>query len=92
MVVATLVSVQGTLSEVVIPSKTANVLEWLRKKLKQAETDHARLETQLKMLAHKHETLLTQATALRECGPRILVAAYVATFVTSSLWWSTTTA
>jgi DNA-directed RNA polymerase subunit M/transcription elongation factor TFIIS len=36
MVVATLVSVQGTLSEVVIPSKTANVLEWLRKKLKQA--------------------------------------------------------
>lgn len=38
----------------------------LRKKLKQAETDHARLETQLKMLAHKHETLLTQATALRD--------------------------
>jgi len=36
MVIATLVSVQGNLSEVVIPPKTANVLEWLRKKLKQA--------------------------------------------------------
>ena len=35
MVVATLVSVQGTLSDVSIPAKTADVLEWLRKKLKQ---------------------------------------------------------
>lgn len=35
MVVATLISVQGTLSEVSIPAKTADVLEWLRKKLKQ---------------------------------------------------------
>ena len=35
MVVATLVSVQGSLSEASIPAKTADVLEWLRKKLKQ---------------------------------------------------------
>ena len=35
MVVATLISITGTLSEVSIPAKTADVLEWLRKKLKQ---------------------------------------------------------
>lgn len=35
MVLATVVSVQGSLSEVTIPPKTADVLEWLRKKLKQ---------------------------------------------------------
>jgi transcription elongation factor S-II len=35
MVLATLISVQGTLSEASIPAKTADVLEWLRKKLKQ---------------------------------------------------------
>ena len=35
MVVATLISISGTLSEVSIPAKTADVLEWLRKKLKQ---------------------------------------------------------
>ncbi len=35
MVVATLISVQGTLSDVSIPAKTADVLEWLRKKTKQ---------------------------------------------------------
>ena len=35
MVVATVISVQGSLSEVSIPAKTADVLEWLRKKLKQ---------------------------------------------------------
>ena len=35
MVVATLISAQGALSEVSIPAKTADVLEWLRKKLKQ---------------------------------------------------------
>jgi DNA-directed RNA polymerase subunit M/transcription elongation factor TFIIS len=35
MVLATIVSVQGSLSEVNIPGKTADVLEWLRKKLKQ---------------------------------------------------------
>lgn len=35
MVVATIVSAQGSLSEASIPAKTADVLEWLRKKLKQ---------------------------------------------------------
>jgi transcription elongation factor S-II len=35
MVLATLISISGTLSEVSIPAKTADVLEWLRKKLKQ---------------------------------------------------------
>lgn len=35
MVLATVISVQGSLSEVSIPAKTADVLEWLRKKLKQ---------------------------------------------------------
>jgi DNA-directed RNA polymerase subunit M/transcription elongation factor TFIIS len=37
MVVATLISAQGALSELSIPGKTADVLEWLRKKLKQPE-------------------------------------------------------
>jgi DNA-directed RNA polymerase subunit M/transcription elongation factor TFIIS len=37
MVVATLLSIQGVLSEVTIPQKTPDVLEWLRKKLKQPE-------------------------------------------------------
>ena len=32
MVIATLISIQGTLSDVTIPTKTADVLEWLRKK------------------------------------------------------------
>jgi DNA-directed RNA polymerase subunit M/transcription elongation factor TFIIS len=36
MVVATLIAVSGTLSEVSVPAKTADVLEWLRKKLKQS--------------------------------------------------------
>jgi len=35
MVVATTIAVNGTLGEVSIPGKTADVLEWLRKKLKQ---------------------------------------------------------
>ena len=35
MVLATVISIQGGLSEVSIPAKTADVLEWLRKKLKQ---------------------------------------------------------
>ena len=35
MVVATLISISGTLSEASIPAKTSDVLEWLRKKLKQ---------------------------------------------------------
>lgn len=35
MVLATVISVQGGLSEVSVPAKTADVLEWLRKKLKQ---------------------------------------------------------
>lgn len=34
MVVATVISQQGSLSEVVIPTKTPDVLEWLRKKYK----------------------------------------------------------
>lgn len=34
MVVATIISVQGTLSDVSIPAKTPDVLEWLRKKYK----------------------------------------------------------
>lgn len=35
MVVATQISVQGALSDLTIPAKTPDVLEWLRKKLKQ---------------------------------------------------------
>lgn len=35
MVVATLIAITGTLSETSIPAKTSDVLEWLRKKLKQ---------------------------------------------------------
>jgi DNA-directed RNA polymerase subunit M/transcription elongation factor TFIIS len=35
MVVAAVISVAGGLSEVTVPAKTADVLEWLRKKLKQ---------------------------------------------------------
>lgn len=35
MTIGTLISVQGQLSEITIPNKTADVLEWLRKKLKQ---------------------------------------------------------
>jgi hypothetical protein len=35
MVLATQISTQGALSELVIPAKTTDVLEWLRKKLKQ---------------------------------------------------------
>lgn len=35
MVVATTIAVAGTLGEVTIPAKTADVLEWLRKKYKQ---------------------------------------------------------
>lgn len=35
MVLATTISVQGTLGEVSVPAKTADVLEWLRKKYKQ---------------------------------------------------------
>jgi DNA-directed RNA polymerase subunit M/transcription elongation factor TFIIS len=35
MVVATLISIAGVLSEASIPAKTSDVLEWLRKKLKQ---------------------------------------------------------
>ena len=34
MVIATIISVQGTLSDVSIPAKTPDVLEWLRKKYK----------------------------------------------------------
>jgi DNA-directed RNA polymerase subunit M/transcription elongation factor TFIIS len=37
MVLATLISVSGTLSEVTIPARTTDVLDWLRKKLKQPE-------------------------------------------------------
>ena len=46
MVVATLISIQGVLSEVVIPPKTADVLEWLRKKLKRPGLQ---LQTKLKL-------------------------------------------
>jgi DNA-directed RNA polymerase subunit M/transcription elongation factor TFIIS len=46
MVVATLISVQGVLSEVVIPTKTPDVLEWLRKKLKRPGLQ---LQTKLKV-------------------------------------------
>lgn len=35
MVIATVISVQGALTDVSIPAKTPDVLEWLRKKLKQ---------------------------------------------------------
>ena len=37
MVVATVVSVQGTLDEVTIPPRTADVLEWIRKKYKKTD-------------------------------------------------------
>ena len=37
MVVATLIAVQGTLDEVTIPPRTADVLEWIRKKYKKAD-------------------------------------------------------
>jgi len=40
MVVATLVSISGVLSEIQIPAKTADVLEWLRKKLKKSELQY----------------------------------------------------
>ena len=36
MVVATVISIQGSLSEVSVPARTADVLEWARKKYKQA--------------------------------------------------------
>ena len=36
MVVATVISTQGVFSEVTVPPRTADVLEWLRKKYKQA--------------------------------------------------------
>lgn len=36
MVVATLISTQGGLTDITIPGKTTDVLEWLRKKLKQS--------------------------------------------------------
>ena len=35
MVLATAISIQGTMSDLTIPPKTSDVLEWLRKKLKQ---------------------------------------------------------
>jgi DNA-directed RNA polymerase subunit M/transcription elongation factor TFIIS len=37
MVVATIISVQGTVDEVTIPARTADVLEWIRKKYKRAD-------------------------------------------------------
>ena len=37
MVIATIISVQGTLSDVSIPAKTPDVLEWLRKKYEDAK-------------------------------------------------------
>ena len=46
MVVATLISAQGVLSEVVIPAKTTDVLDWLRKKLKRPGLQ---LQTKLKL-------------------------------------------
>jgi len=49
MVVATLISVNGTLSEASIPAKTADVLEWLRKKLK-----HPTLQFQGKCIHEEH--------------------------------------
>jgi DNA-directed RNA polymerase subunit M/transcription elongation factor TFIIS len=51
MVLATLISVSATLSELVIPPRTPDVLEWLRKKLKQSE-----LQFQGK-LQHEESTL-----------------------------------
>ena len=35
MVVATAIGVSGVLSELVVPAKTSDVLEWLRKKTRQ---------------------------------------------------------
>jgi DNA-directed RNA polymerase subunit M/transcription elongation factor TFIIS len=46
MVVATVISIQGVLSELVIPAKTSDVLEWLRKKLKRPGLQ---LQTKLKL-------------------------------------------
>lgn len=56
MVVASVISVSGVLSEVSVPAKTADVLEWLRKKLKQPT-----LQFQGK-LAHDEHTLAFFAT------------------------------
>lgn len=49
MVVATLIAVSGSLSEVSVPAKTADVLEWLRKKLKQPD-----LQFQGKLVHDEH--------------------------------------
>lgn len=40
MVVATSISHQGSLSDLAIPAKTADILEWLRKKLKQPDLQY----------------------------------------------------
>lgn len=60
MVVATLIAVSGGLSEVAIPAKTADVLEWLRKKLKQPA-----LQFQGK-LTHDEHTLAVFAAPTEE--------------------------
>ena len=49
MVLCTVVSIQGALSEANIPAKTADVLEWLRKKLKQMS-----LQFQGKIVLEEH--------------------------------------
>lgn len=40
MVLATTISIQGTLGEVTIPARTTDVLEWLRKKYKQTDLQY----------------------------------------------------
>lgn len=60
MVVATLIAVSGSLSEVSVPAKTADVLEWLRKKLKQPG-----LQFQGK-LVHDEHTLAVFASPTEE--------------------------
>lgn len=60
MVVATFIAVSGSLSEVSVPTKTADVLEWLRKKLKQPD-----LQFQGK-LVHEEHTLAVFASPTEE--------------------------
>jgi hypothetical protein len=60
MVVATSIAVSGTLGEVTIPARTADVLEWLRKKYKQPA-----LQFQGK-LVHEEESFSVFATPTEE--------------------------
>jgi len=59
MVIATIISVQGTLSDVSIPAKTPDVLEWLRKKYK---SPGLQFQGKLKNEEHAYSVFATPAT------------------------------